>query len=419
MTELVMIGFNHLTASVDVRERCAMSEKGRMALGYQLIASANIHAVVILATCNRLEIYADCANGLLAGQFIADTLQQQFDVPEAVLYQYDGEAVVHHLFRVACGLDSMVLGEAQILGQVSDAYQSAQRMKALTPQLHRLFMSAIQTGKRAHTETAISRYATSVSHVALNLVANAQSVLIIGAGEMATQAAHASHDKHIPHITITTRHYENACALANQVGGQALLWSKLWDFLADVDCVISATSAPHPILTHHDLGDVLSRRDKPLTIVDIAVPRDVEPSARALAGLCLYDMDDIQQVVDDNLRQRQACVPHIEAIIAQEAGIFMTWQRGRAITPTITDLRHKVQRIAKSEMDDLMPKLSHLAADDVQRIEKMVHRLVNKILHEPTLALRQHAQNGGGDDYSRVVRDLFALTGLDERHSRG
>lgn len=412
MTELVVIGLNHHTASVDVREKCALSEQGYMALTYQLTASPFIDAVVILATCNRLEIYADCADANLGGQFIADTLQHNFDLPEDVLYQHHGEAVVNHLLRVACGLDSMVLGEAQILGQVAHAYQSAQQSQSLTPILHRLFMTAAQTGKRAHTETAISQHATSVSHIALNLLDGAQSVLIIGAGEMAEQAIIAAHDKHIPHIHIINRTYESASTLAGRIGGKAHLWSNLWDMLAQVDNVICATSAPHPILTAHDLAKVVSQRATPLRIVDIAMPRDVEPAARQLMGLQVYDIDDIQQTVDHNMRQRQACIPAIDHIIRHETDIFLVWARGRGVVPTITDLRQKIGMIAQTELDDMTHRLNHLSEGDMALIQKLIHRLVNKILHDPTITLRQHAQQGDADMYARVVRDLFTL---DER----
>ena len=412
--DLVLVGLNHHTASVDVRDNCALTENGRVALTYRLIASPLIHAVVILATCNRLEIYADCADADLGRRFIADTLQHNFDLPQHALYQCHGADVVHHLLRVACGLESMVLGEAQILGQVADAYQSAQKSHTLTPSLHRLFTTATQTGKRAHTETAISQHATSVSHVALNLLAGAQSVLIIGAGEMAEQAVYASHDKHIPHIHIINRTYESACILAERVNGEAHLWSNLWDILATVDAVISATHAPHPILQKHDLAQVINRRQSSLKIVDIALPRDVEHAARTLSGLTVYDIDDIQQVVDHNMRQRQACIPAIEHIIHHEAEIFLMWARGRDVVPTITDLRQKIVTIAQTEMDDMTHRLSHLSEGDMALIQKLIHRLVNKILHDPTIALRQHAQQGDADVYARVVRDLFSLTVADE-----
>lgn len=411
---LVLVGLNHHTASVDVREKCALTENGRIALTYRLIASPLIHAVVILATCNRLEIYADCADADLGGQFIADMLQHNFDLPENVLYQYHGVDVIHHLLRVACGLESMVLGEAQILGQVSNAYQSAQQSHTLTPILHRLFTTASQTGKRAHTETAISQFTTSMSHIALNLLAGAQSVLIIGAGEMAEQAISAAHDKHIPHIHIINRTYETALLLAEQVNGEAHLWSNLWDMLATVDAVICATRAPHPILRMHDLAQLIKRRQAPLTIVDIALPRDVEPSARNLRGLTVYDIDDIQQVADKNVRQRQACIPAIEQIIHHEAELFAAWARGRGVVPTITDLRQKIGMIAQAELDDMTHRLGHLSEGDMALIQKLVHRLVNKILHDPTLALRQHAQQGDSEIYARVVRDLFSLTIADE-----
>jgi glutamyl-tRNA reductase len=412
--ELVVIGLNHHTASLAVREKCALTQQGCISLTYQVIASPVIASAVILTTCNRLEIYANVSNSSSAYAFITHILQTEFNVPADSLYHHEGKDAVHHLLQVACGLDSMILGEAQILGQVSDAYQLAQTVHALTPNLHRLFMTASQTGKRAHSETHISRYATSVSHVALNLITHGRSVLIIGAGEMAEQAAHASLDHAIAQIHIINRTYESAQKLAKRVHGIAHQWRDLWDILAQVDCVICATSAPYPILQISDLKQVMTHRQTPLTMVDIAVPRNIEPSARDIPNVMLYDIDDIQQVVDTNLRQRQACVPDIHRIIAEEASIFMAWQRERDVVPTITDLRQKVQAIAQTEVDDIMRRLSHLDPADLKLVERLAHRLVNKILHEPTITLRQRAQTGDGDDYSRVVRDLFALMTTNE-----
>lgn len=413
---LIVVGLDHHTAEVDIRERCALSSEAITALIYQLSVPP-VRSAVILATCNRLEIYADVYDADLAQAVITHKLGADFAVPPDVLYAHVGQAAVNHLLRVACGLESMVLGEPQILGQVSMAYAHVQAAHMLTPDLHRLFSAALQTGKRAHTQTHISRHTTSVSHAALTLAEDAESVLIIGAGEMAEQAAIAAVDRHIAHVHIINRTFESAQALAEQVGGQAHAWSDLWHMLKFVDCAISATGAPHTVLQTLDLSRVLARRSTPLKLIDIALPRDVEPSARGLAGLQLHDIDDIQRVVDANLRQREACVPDVERIITEETAAFMAWWYGREVVPTIADLRRKVQAVAQAELEAALSQLAHLDESDRQRIERLAHRLVNKILHEPTVNLRQRAQDGNAGDYSRVVRELFALVADEVSHA--
>lgn len=412
---LLVVGLNHRTASVEVRERCALGADALSALTYRL-SVAPVLGVVILATCNRLEIYADTLDPAVAAQQIQHTLCTDFDVPTSSLYMQTGQAAVVHLLSVACGLDSMVLGESQILGQVADAYQHAQQHPQLTPLLHRLFSLALETGKRAHTQTHISRHSTSVSHVALNLAQGAQTLLIVGAGVMAEQAARAAQERNIAQIYVVNRTYASAQALAQQVGGTAYLWSELWTLLHHVDAVICATGAPHTVLQTADLARVVPQRSAPLTLIDIALPRDVEPSARAVTGVCLYDLDDLQRVVDANLRQREQCIPHVQRIIQAAADDFKVWLHGREVVPTLVELRRKVESVAQAEVAQTLARLEHLDRADQLIVERLAHRLVNKILHEPTINLRQRAQDGNADDYSRVLRELFDLLPEETRH---
>lgn len=405
---LIVTGLNHRTADIATRERCALSDDALIALTYGF-GVPPVRAVVIVATCNRLEVYADAHDASAAARMITRRLSADFAVSPDMVYTHAGADAVHHLLRVACGLDSMVLGEPQILGQIGRAYNTAASCHMLTPDLHRLFAIALQTGKRAHTQTGIGRHTTSVSHAALGLARDAQSVLIIGAGEMAVQAAHAAHERDVPDIHIINRTFEAAQTLAEQVGGQSHAWSDLWGLLARVDCAISATGAPHTVLQAIDLQRMGAGRTTPLTLIDVALPRDVEPSARGLDGLYLYDIDDIQRVVDANIRQRLACVPDVERIIAEESAAFMAWWHGREVVPTIAELRRKVQAVAQAELEAALNQMAHLDDADRQRIERLAHRLVNKILHEPTVNLRQRAQDGDAGDYSRVLRELFAL----------
>jgi glutamyl-tRNA reductase len=407
---LVVVGLDHHTASVDIRERCALRNNALLTLMYQL-STPPIRSVVILSTCNRLEVYADVHHSETARTVITRKLTDDFHITPDTLYSYEGQAAVNHLFRVACGLESMVLGESQILGQVSHAYTASANHHPLTPDLHRLFSSALQTGKRTHTETRISQTKTSVAHAALTFAKNPISFAVIGTGEIAEQALHAIRTEY-PHssIHIISRRVEPAKRLADQVQGVVHRWGELWPMLSQVDCVITATSAHHPILQAVDLQPILTNRQTPLTLIDIALPRDVDPSARDLDGLYLFDIDDVQRVVDANLRQRQACVPQVERIIAEEQAAFIAWWHGRDAVPTIAELRRKVQAVVHAELQDTLSQLSHLEAKDRQLIERLAHRLGNKILHSPTMNLRQRAQTGEEiQNYSQVVRELFAL----------
>jgi glutamyl-tRNA reductase len=325
--------------------------------------------------------------------------------------------------RVAAGLDSLVLGEAQILGQVNRAYRDAVLHNTAGAVLSHLFMRAIHAGKRARNETGISRYTTSISHAAANLARTRLGALdrlhalVVGAGEMARLAAEAIQMQGVGRITVINRTYSSAERLAADVGGEAVPWEQLDELLAQVDLVMSATGAPHVVIRRADAERAMVRRNgRMLAFFDVALPRDVEEEVCALSGVTCYDVDDLQDAVDENIAQRTAQTPHVEAIIAEEAVEFQEWLREREVVPVIVDMRQNAHSTARAEVAEAMRRVRNLApesADAVEEVvERLAHRLVNKLLHEPTVRLKEHASTGDGYAYAHAVRELFALETL-------
>jgi glutamyl-tRNA reductase len=418
---IFLIGLNHHTAPVEVREQVALTGDGlRLALKELQAGERPPIEGVILSTCNRLEIYALADPD--GPQVIDNFLTRMYGIDPADLrphlYTKSDRAAINHLMRVAAGLESMILGEPQILGQVTQAHVKARSTGAAGPILLRLFTQAVHAGKRAHTETDISRYTTSVSHAAVLLAKEklgdlvGVKALIIGAGEIAEQAAHALHAHGTASITCISRTYSHAEALASQVGGRAFNWVYLPEGLSEADVVISATGAPHSVIHVSNVVHVLPEREgRPLLLIDIAVPRDVDQEVGELPGVDLHDIDDLQAVLDDNLAQRQAAIPQVEAIVNEEVTAFEDWLRCQEVVPTIVELRQKAEEMAQAEVERTLRRLDGLSDDEQAAINQLASRIVNKLLHEPTTRLKAQATNGNRLVYSHTVRDLF---GLDE-----
>lgn len=432
---IILVGLNHQTAPVALREQLSLSgcaldmalqELGAGAGAKQYPDRAGlrriIHESVILSTCNRLELVATTGNPAVASEtipaFFAGLQGLSVDSLHPHLYFLDEQAAVEHLMRVAAGLESLVLGEPQILGQVTDAFTRAQGAGTTGLVLSQLFARAVHAGKRARSETAISRHSTSMSHAAANLAAAAHGdlqnadVLIVGAGEMAELAGTALHEKGARRVSCINRTYARAEWLARRFEGQALAWSRLSEALASADVIVTATGAPHTVIFRDDVARVLATRNgRPLVIVDIALPRDVEPATGDLPGVTLYDMDQLQEAVDANLAQRRAAIPQVEAIVRQEAGEFFCWLAGRQVVPVLVDLRCKVEAMAKVELDSAIRLLDGSDPRTQEAMTLLTHRLVRKLLHEPTVRLKTEAANGNGIVYADALRELFALNG--------
>jgi glutamyl-tRNA reductase len=322
----------------------------------------------------------------------------------------------------------MILGESQILGQVSQALLEAQAAGTTGAVLSQLFERAAHSGKRARTETAISRHSTSTSHAASRLIGemtgglNDAHVLIVGAGEMAEVAARALSDRGVGKLSFINRTYSRAEGLARKIPGQALNWSELQSGLIGVDAVLTATGAPHIVIHKSDVQQAIDERaGKPLFVVDIAVPRDVEVGVDELPGVRLFDIDDLKSVVDENIASRQAAVPQVEAIVQEEADRYQEWLSERGVVPVLVALRRKAKSIAQEEMKRNSEEFERLDPEGQERVSRMVHRIVNKLLHDPTVRLKAAAADGNGVEYADALRDLFALdtSGVSESKTPG
>ncbi len=423
--KILLIGLSHKTAPIDVRERLSFTPAMlRSALthfgnNHQQAQLEDVREGVILSTCNRLEVYALVNNPIIAAEAIINFLSRSCDIARAAfvghLYIYHDEAAIQHLFRVAAGLDSMVLGEPQILGQVTDAYEAALSQSAAGTVLSALFRAAIHTGKRARTETTIGVNSVSISSVAAGLVSqllgdlSERKVLLIGAGEMGAIAVRALIKRGVTNVVVANRTYDKASELSQIWGGEAINFQQLPAALTETDIVISSTSAPHTILSQELLKPVMAARaDRPLFVMDIAVPRDVDPNVADLPNVHLHDIDDLQGQADENTREREAEIPRVEQIVAEEFGQFLEWFSSLEASSTIAALRQHIDQVRQQELERVFKRLN---LDERQQnlVATMSHRLVNKILHEPTLCLKQETASGNGAAYIATVRQLFSL----------
>jgi glutamyl-tRNA reductase len=424
-THILLVGLNHTTAPVCLREKLAINGASLHSALSQLRrvngrSGAALHEGIVLSTCNRLEIYAAC-NDIEGGyhaivEFLCLNRQLRAEEFAAALYRkWDSEAV-GHLMRVACGLDSMVMGEPQILGQVTAAYQAALAGRSCGAVLSTLFQHAIRAGKRAHSETAISRHAVTVPSVAAMLAEQVAGglrgrvVLVMGAGEMGELAVRTMISRGANSIIVANRTYDRALALARELGGEAITFERQIEALIRADIVLTTTDAPHIILTREKVAQAMAcRPERPLVIVDIAVPRDTEPAVAEIPGVRLFDIDDLQSVAHENLEARQREIPRVEAIAAEEAQAFMCWFETLEVVPTIIDLRQWAEEVKAAELEKALRRLHRLNEQEREVVRALAHGLMNKFLHRPTVQLKQRALEGQGHHYSSAIRDLFDL----------
>ncbi len=428
--QIVCLGLSHRTAPVEVRERLRCSFMAVSQLLPMLddgIASdygrfSTIREAVILATCNRMELYTVVDVSVPEPrQLLVDCLATihpaDLNAMGDQVYFFEGETAVTHLLNVAAGLDSLVLGEPQILGQVTDAYMAAVKARTIGPLLDTLFQTAIRSGKRVRTETAIGSNPASISSVSIALAKQIvgdlsdKQLLIIGSGEMARLAVKALQARGLTQISVANRSKTRAETLASQGSGQAYSLAELPQALAAADVVISATSAPKPVVTYETLAHIMNLRpERPLVLIDIAVPRDIDPSAREIAGVYLFDVDDLQDTLDESLQARQAEVPQAEAILAQEMSCLKLELRALTVQPLIADLHQKAEAIRQHELERTLRQLGDVDAQTLDQLQHLTRSLVTKLLHEPTKQLRTQAGNGTAVDYASTVRELFGLT---------
>ncbi len=431
--QILLLGLSHKTAPVEVRERLNFSPTIlRSALthfdsNHSQAHLQDVREGVIVSTCNRMESYALVGKQSTAHEAIVKLLSRSCDTPPATFQEYlylqKDEDAVRHLFRVAAGLDSMVLGEPQILGQITEAFEAALSQRAAGTVLSALFRAAIHTGKRVRTETQISVNPSSISSVAAGLAGqllgdlSTRHALLIGAGEMGAIAVRALRKRGVSKITVANRTYRNAVQLAEEWAGKAITFQQLPEAFEQVDIIITCTGAPHTIINRQLLEPALAaRQGRPLFIIDIAVPRDVNPDVTELPNVHLSDIDSLQGQVDDNLQARQAEIPLVEKIIEEEVTQFMEWFASLDVVSTITDLRGQFEEMRQRELKLLFNRLN-LDEHQQEMVKRMSHRLVNKILHQPTLRLKDEAAHGNGAAYVSALRYLFSLEAGDyNRH---
>lgn len=421
---IIVVGLSHKTATVEIREKVAFSPNQiEKPLG-ELTRLEGIIEGVIVSTCNRVEIYAttrDIAGGIARiKRFMAEYHHLTFEALEPHLYSYHAEAAIRHVFRVASSLDSMVVGEPQILGQIKTSYGYAAEFKSSGIILNRFLHKAFSVAKRVRTETKIASSAVSVAFAAVELAKKIlgdlsdKTVMLIGAGEMCELAAKHFLNSGAKGVMVTNRTFERAERLAEEFGGEAVRFEALFEHLHRADIVLSSTGAPHCIIGPKDAVEVIKRRRfKPIFFIDIAVPRDIDPKVDDVENAYLFTVDHLQEIVQANLAQRSLEAEKAEEIINQEIGQFHKWLSTLEVTPTIVALRNRFDEIRRAELDKTMAGWKDLPPDAEKRLEALTVAMMNKLLHAPTSVLKQSGQGGRVDLYVDALRQLFELEALE------
>jgi len=429
-----VVGVSHLTAPVEIRERFAFApSEAELALG-GLRFRSEVQEAVLLSTCNRTEIYV-CPGGSqhvqkAAQRVLSEKAGEVVGGTGQYLYRHDGMASVRHLYRVAGGLDSLVLGEAEIQGQVKEAYARAGRSPDTPPLagpiLHRLFQSALAAGGRIRSTTPIGEGAASVASVAVGLARKifggleGRQVMILGAGPTAELVVEALGRDGIRGLVVSNRTYERARELASRLSGHAVRFDEMSFELAKTDILIASTAAPHPLVTRDGFRRAREGSQRgPLLILDLAIPRDVEPEVGSEANVFLYNVGHLHEIMDDNLLKRRSSVPEAEAIVEEYARDFLHWYGARGVVPVIRSLRGRWDDLRRGELERLWQRLSHLSSDDRDLVETFSKQLLNKLLHDPTERLKGGAENGRGVEFIDAVRYLHDLETVEPETSEG
>ncbi|MCK5237166.1 MAG: glutamyl-tRNA reductase [Deltaproteobacteria bacterium] len=417
---LILVGLNHKSAPVEIREKLSYDSESLSSSLKDLISNYGVSEGVILSTCNRVEIIG-VVDDLTKGaweikKFMAESRSIAFDELEEHLYVHTGEDAVRHIFRVSCGLDSMVMGEPQILGQVKDAYAEAIHHKSAGVIINRLYHKAFNVAKKVRTETKIGASAVSISFAAVELARkifqdlSGKRVMLVGAGEMAELAAKHLLNSGVEDIIVANRTLERAEKLAGEFGGKAVLFSDFASHLKDTDIVIASTASPKFIIKPDDLKSALKVRGaKPMFFIDISVPRNIDPRINDLDSVYLYDIDDLQEVIAANLKEREKEAAEAEKLILGEIDTFYTWVKSLDVVPTIVALRENLDKIRKNELEKALSQLNGLSEKDKKVIDSMTSAIVNKVMHRPVKHLKGNASGVDSDFFVAAVRKLFDL----------
>jgi glutamyl-tRNA reductase len=412
--QILLVGLSHKTAPIEVRESVSfLNDQLPSALG---ALKEKVGECVILSTCNRAEIYAITVNpaktALLIRDFVAEFHGLDREIVSPHFYEYDGADAVHHLFRVAGGLDSMIVGESQILGQVRDALSSASDGQTVQVSTLGLFHSAIQTGRRVREETAIGRNPLSISYAGVKLAQRtlgkleSSRVLLIGAGEAGRLVASALRTAGVADVMVANRTEERAQELAEYLGGRTVPFSEIENSLSQADIVISATDSPSFVITQDMVGRAFAdSREAPMFLFDLAVPRDIDPDVAIMRGVNLFNIDDLSAIAEENLEERKRAAVEAEKVVDDESAKFMKWWDTLDVLPTIRALRKQAEDIRQKEVTRAIGKLEGLSEKQMGAVNALTRSIVNRLLHDPTSSLKQGADN------ARLIaaRDLFKL----------
>ncbi len=420
MSEIVLLGLNHNTAPVSLRERVAFTREETEASLGKLINNPFIDELLIFSTCNRVEVLMttrNCGEAVSAVKaHISEVKVIAREKYETALYTYKNEQAVRHLFNVASSLDSMIIGEPQILGQVKDAYRLATEKGTSGVILNRLLHRTFFVAKKVRSETGIGGSAVSISYAAIELgrkifgSLDGRKVLLIGAGEMAELAVEHLIQNKSGKIFVANRTFKRAVDLADQFNGQAIGLGEIVDNLQFVDIVISSTGSPDFMITKAQVKQQMrKRKNRPIFFIDIAVPRDIDPDINRLNNTYVYDIDDLKGVVDENMGERKNEAAKGERIVDQAVIKFWEWYANLDVVPTIVALRNKMDRIARAEMEKTFSMLKHLSEHDQEAINRMIEAVIKKTLHDPTIFLKSTEFHGHKDKYLDITRKLFKL----------
>lgn len=423
---ITVVGVSHVTAPIEIRERFFVPEGARARIVEHVVEASGVEGGVVLSTCNRTELYVS-ADSVDVGRTVAErALADHADLPypQAVSYYYhrDEREAADHLFRVAAGLDSLVVGEPQIQGQVGDAYAGAKELEpdVLGPVLHRLFQDARSVGGRVRAGTRIAEGASSVPAAAVELVTKVfgslegRKAMVIGAGEMGRLTLAALLDRGVVEAAVASRTEERAREAASQLGARPVAFGDFWERVPEVDVLVSGTSAPHQLVTVTRLGSSLEGRDDPLVVVDIALPRDVEPAVGDLSGVFLYNIDDLQKVVQATERERREERDRAGALVGEAVDDFMSWYRARDAVPLIREVRERAERIRRAQLEEILGEIEGLSESEREAIHRASRLALKKVLHGPTVGLRKLAGQEDGQELLEVARRLFRSGADDE-----
>lgn len=417
---ILATGLSHKTAPIEVREKVTFPEHTLPDALESLLRYQSMNESVIISTCNRMEIYS-VVSELEEGksdmvEFLCDYHDIERVALERYLYFHEGPSAVHHIFRVAASLDSMIVGEAQILGQVKEAYASAYDAEATSVILNKLFRHAIGVGKKVRTETEIGANAVSISYAAVELAKNVfesldgRTVMVLGAGEMSELTVKHLLANGVRRVLVANRTLKRAQELAEHFGGEAITFDSFIERMAEADIIISSTASPHYVVNKDAVAEVMHRRrNKPVFLIDIALPRDVDPEVGKLYNVFLYDIDDLESVVQSNLAERQRAAQVCEGIVEHEVADFITWISTLEVVPTIAALRDRAETIRLLELEKALKRFKGLNDEEISALNALTTGIVNKILHTPIVRAKECSSKKDGYLYIESLRHLFDL----------